>query len=177
MACPSPPDRVTDGCVVLRALTAADWQLEQALSRDPEVTRWTTIPTDLDDATAQARIQRYLSQVDRGAAGLWVIESDGIGCGNAGLAITPPSAVEVFYSLLPKARGRGLATRAVQLMANWALEAGYTEIGLATFPNNRPSQRTACRAGFVETGSTDRTIKGKRQALITWHFGADARST
>jgi RimJ/RimL family protein N-acetyltransferase len=177
MACPSLPDRLTDDRVVLRALTAADWQLEQALSRDPDVSRWTTVPADLDATMAQARIQRHLSQADDGAAGLWVIESDGIACGNAGLAITAPSAVEVFYSLLPEARGRGLATRAVQLMAGWALEAGYREIGLATFPDNQPSQRTACRAGFLETGTTERMIKGKHQVLITWQLGGAARST
>jgi hypothetical protein len=53
----------------------------------------------------------------------------------------------VVYWLLPEARGRGLATRAVRLTSRWALrDLGLARLGLFTEPSNDRSQR-GCRAG------------------------------
>lgn len=109
-----------------------------------------------------------------GVAGLWVIESDGKACGNAGLVVTSPDAVEIFYALLPAARGHGLATRAARLLAGWARTAGYQTVALATFPDNSASQNTAARAGFVRVGTADRVIKGTSRTLFTWELTAPA---
>ena len=59
---------------------------------------------------------------------------------------------EVFYSLLPAGRGRGLATRAATALAAWALGAGYPQVALLTLPGNAASEAVARRAGFVESG-------------------------
>jgi RimJ/RimL family protein N-acetyltransferase len=56
----------------------------------------------------------------------------------------------VGYWLAPEARGRGVATHAVRLLARWA----FTELGLARLeltcgPDNQASQRVAERCGFA----------------------------
>jgi RimJ/RimL family protein N-acetyltransferase len=57
------------------------------------------------------------------------------------------------YWLLPEARGKGLATRAVLLVARWAFgRIGVERIGLLADPRNESSVRVAERAGFKREG-------------------------
>lgn len=59
----------------------------------------------------------------------------------------------VGYWLLPEARGKGLATRAVTLVSRWALrELGISRLGLLAEPANKHSQRVAERAGYRREG-------------------------
>jgi RimJ/RimL family protein N-acetyltransferase len=59
----------------------------------------------------------------------------------------------VGYWLLPEARGRGFATRAVQLISAWALaELRLARLGLFAERANLPSQRVARRSGFRREG-------------------------
>lgn len=56
----------------------------------------------------------------------------------------------IGYWLAPQARGRGVATHAVRLIAEW----GFTELNVARLelpcgPDNRASQRVAERCGFT----------------------------
>jgi len=59
----------------------------------------------------------------------------------------------VGYWLLEDARGKGRATRAVRLMASWALpEMRLGRLQLHTDAENAASQRVAERAGFSREG-------------------------
>jgi RimJ/RimL family protein N-acetyltransferase len=59
----------------------------------------------------------------------------------------------VGYWLLEDGRGKGRATRAVRLMASWALpEMRLGRLQLHTDPENVASQRVAERAGFTREG-------------------------
>jgi RimJ/RimL family protein N-acetyltransferase len=59
----------------------------------------------------------------------------------------------VGYWLAPAARGRGVATRAVRLLAQWAFaELAIMRIGLTCGPDNVASQRVAERCGFIREG-------------------------
>jgi RimJ/RimL family protein N-acetyltransferase len=59
----------------------------------------------------------------------------------------------VGYWLLPEARGKGLATRAVRLVATWALrDLGLARLALMTEPSNDASQCVAERSGFRREG-------------------------
>jgi len=60
-----------------------------------------------------------------------------------------PNTGEVMYWLAPWDRRRGIATKAVALLCEWALTGlGFTHITLKTNMDNVASQRVAERAGF-----------------------------
>jgi RimJ/RimL family protein N-acetyltransferase len=55
--------------------------------------------------------------------------------------------------MLARARGRGLASRAVAMLVRWALEhAGMVRIEALIEPDNAASQRVVERAGFRREG-------------------------
>jgi RimJ/RimL family protein N-acetyltransferase len=59
----------------------------------------------------------------------------------------------IGYWLAPQARGRGVATHAVRLVARWAFdEVGLARVELTCGPDNVASQRVAERCGFVREG-------------------------
>ena len=59
----------------------------------------------------------------------------------------------VGYWLAPEARGRGAATQAVRLLAQWAFaELGLARLELTCGPDNEASQRVAGRCGFSREG-------------------------
>ena len=68
----------------------------------------------------------------------------------------------VGYWLLEDGRGKGRATRAVRLMASWALpEMRLGRLQLHTDPENVASQRVAERAGFTREAVL-RAYNGRR---------------
>lgn len=61
----------------------------------------------------------------------------------------------VGYWIAPSARGRGVATRAVKAVVEWAAaEQGIARLQLMTHPGNLGSQRVAEKAGFRRIGTT-----------------------
>ena len=57
------------------------------------------------------------------------------------------------YWLAPQARGRGIASTAVRLLATWGFTTlGLVRIELTCGPDNEASQRVAARCGFVLEG-------------------------
>jgi RimJ/RimL family protein N-acetyltransferase len=59
----------------------------------------------------------------------------------------------VGYWLAPEARGRGVATHAVCLLARWAFaELGLARLELTCGPDNESSQHVAERCGFSREG-------------------------
>ena len=64
-----------------------------------------------------------------------------------------PGYGEIGYWVVAEARGRGIATRAVRLLADWAREElGLTQIDVLPHKDNAPSRRVAEKAGFRDTG-------------------------
>jgi RimJ/RimL family protein N-acetyltransferase len=58
----------------------------------------------------------------------------------------------VGYSVLPEFRGRGIATRAVRLVAGWVFTIGVRRLVAGTMTDNLASQRVLAKAGFVREG-------------------------
>lgn len=75
----------------------------------------------------------------------------------------------VGYWLLPAARGRGIATAGVRLLARWAFdELAIARLELTCGPDNEASQRVAARCGFVREGvlRSHMTFKGGRRDTV-----------
>jgi len=162
------PDVLGDGDLRLRSLTGDDWTLEHQMSRVPDIVEWTTLRPDLSVEQAKERVGGA-AQWRRDAAGaVYVIERDGHVVGTAGLTARDDGQIELFYGLLPQGRGRGSASKAARLLADWADHAGVGRVILTTYPGNAASQRTATRAGFQHVGSERRTVKDNVVELLVW---------
>ena len=147
---PAPDPPLSDGSVWLRASELRDAPAIEAGIRDPDVIRWIG-PTEGSaiDVLALNR-ERWAS----GSPTLSICERDGtcVGLVWINLRETDRATGWVGYWLLPTARGRGLATRAVRLISAWAVcQMGLTKIRLTTEPENDPSRRVAERSGFRQT--------------------------
>jgi ribosomal-protein-alanine N-acetyltransferase len=69
-------------------------------------------------------------------------------------SISDTTTGSIGYWLLPGARRRGLATRAVRLISDWAIEElGIRRLRLYAEPDNERSQRVAERSGFRRIGT------------------------
>jgi RimJ/RimL family protein N-acetyltransferase len=153
-----PADRLTDGVVLLRPWTPADAPVLHAIESDPEVVRWRvrTGPPPSVDAVARrielapaewlagdhvrCAVVDVASGAVAGSVGMWV-ESRLAGLGNLG------------YAIGPGYRGRGLATRAARLLADWGLgPAGLARVHAGAAVENTPSRRVLERAGFAYEG-------------------------
>ena len=89
---------LTDGR--LRAVEPADWRLDQALSRVPDVTRWTYYPADASEEVAQARVARNIELRRDGRGGRFIIESGGVPVGTIGISLRIDGPY-LYYALLP----------------------------------------------------------------------------
>jgi len=77
----------------------------------------------------------------------------------------------VGYWLVPSARGRGVATHAVRLLARWAFEdVGLGRLELTCGPDNHASQRVADRCGFTREGvlRSHTPFKGGRRDTVVF---------
>jgi RimJ/RimL family protein N-acetyltransferase len=72
---------------------------------------------------------------------------------------------------VPDARGRGIASRAVRLMARWAFdELGIARLEMTCAPDNPASQRVAERCGFTREGvmRSHMPFKGGRRDTVVF---------
>jgi len=145
------PTRLTDGDVTLRPPDEGDLDAIAAGISDPDVMRW--ISSEPRTATDVLALNR--ARWAAGSPTFAICERDSACVGHVWANVPPdePSAAAIGYWLLPAARGRGLATRAVRLLCEWLVaERGVTTLRLFTDPMNAASQRVAERSGFTRVG-------------------------
>jgi [ribosomal protein S5]-alanine N-acetyltransferase len=147
---PIPQSVLSDGVVTLRATEERDLVAVERGIHDPEVIRAFGRPTLAAEQVLQLNRDRW----DRGTAATFAICDDTDRClGHVFVNITTQGTGTVGYWLLPEARGKGLATRAVRLVSHWALhELGLARVGLLTEPSNEASLRVAEHSGFQREG-------------------------
>jgi RimJ/RimL family protein N-acetyltransferase len=162
------PSELIAGRWRLRALSDDDWTLEQAMSRDPEVMRFTLYPPDLSEESARQRVNRTRQRADKRIAGRYAIVDGLVAVGTAGIVMTDTGDAEVFYALLPHGRHQGAATQAARALSEWALSAGAERVLLITIPGNSASEAVARRAGFIVDGEEVREQRGDRIRMTRW---------
>jgi RimJ/RimL family protein N-acetyltransferase len=154
MRLPLPDPPLRDEAVVLRPWTLDDVPAVTQACQDPEIPRWTTVPTPYSEEDARMwlrsatdpeledQLNFAMTKVDDGSLvgsmSLWVIRR-GVG--------------EFGYWAAPEARGHGYTPRALRLIAEWAFdELQLPRLQLGTFPGNRASERVAEKVGFSPEG-------------------------
>ena len=156
----SPPDPpLGDDVVGLRPADERDLPAIEAGINDADVVRWIGPP----EATPEGVLALNRARWAAGSPTFAIHEADGACVGliwiNRGSE--NPSVGYIGYWLLPEARGRGLATRAVRLISGWALrELGTSSLAITTDIANARSQAVAERSGF-HRASPARTAGGE----------------
>ena len=177
---PSPvdPADLAWGAPVLLAadgLVLREWQQEDLPSMvelfdEPEIARWTPLPSPFTLADAAERLIR----APREGRLLLAITTDGDRpLGEMLLTATG----ELGYAVGRPYRGQGLAARSLLLLRDHAHEVlGLSVLRLRIDPENAASAATAVRAGFRPRAIADERIvhKGRRITIRTWEHVAAA---
>ena len=146
--------RITDGALLLRLPEPGDVEAMVAACRDPEIPRWTLVPSTYTRADADAWLPETRRTAEAGSAlHLVVVDArDERLLGSVGFVELDLAAgyAEIGYWLGREARGRGVMARAVVLLR----AHGVARLGLRTFEviphrENARSRRVAERTGFT----------------------------
>jgi RimJ/RimL family protein N-acetyltransferase len=163
---PDPP--LADETILLRPPSPADVPAIAAACTDPEIARWTMVPTPYTPAHARrfvAQAKRWWEAGRTGAIFAIVDRSAGRLVGMIGLEPAEPGLAEVGYWVAPEARGRGYATRAVRLVSAWAFrDPSLVRLELHTILGNEASGAVARKAGFTREGVARQglVVRGER---------------
>jgi RimJ/RimL family protein N-acetyltransferase len=167
-ALPTPDPPLGDGVVMLRPPDRRDFPAIERGLGDPAVIRAFGRPT----LAAEQLLELNRSRWAKGEAATFAICDSRDQClGHVFVNLGPSRRASVGYWLLPEARGKGLATRAVRLISRWALrELGLPRLGLFTEPPNVQSQHVAERAGFQREGvlRSWTEIDGRRRDYVSF---------
>jgi len=152
------------GGVVLRPWSLADVPAVLAAATDPYIPEVTTVPATGGAVAAQAYVARQWDRARSGQGYSFAICEPDTAVGQIGLWPRDDVA-SVGYWLVPAARGRGLAARALDVLVAWATANGHDALELFVEPWNEASIATARRCGFVE-----------RETVVAHHHaGSEAR--
>ncbi|QNE82904.1 putative ribosomal N-acetyltransferase YdaF [Streptomyces sp. ADI98-12] len=151
------PITLTTARLTLRTLTEADVDPVYQACQDPEIRRWTTVPSPYRRADAEHFVTRICEDGWREGTEFTFGAVDTVGYGALvaviGLSMRGTRTGEVGFWTARQYRGRGLMTEAVRAVAGWA----FTEIPVDRViwraeVGNTASRATALRVGFVPEG-------------------------
>jgi RimJ/RimL family protein N-acetyltransferase len=149
-----PRGELVDGATALRAWRPDDVEPLVELCRDPEISRWTSVPAGYGREDARRYIDACERSLQTGRTLDVAIAEPGGGALLGSISLMrfawPERRGEVGYWLGAAGRGRGHATRATRLICGWGLrELGLERIELIAAAANARSQAVAERAGFT----------------------------
>jgi RimJ/RimL family protein N-acetyltransferase len=170
-----PVEGLSDGVVRLRPMADGDVDAVVAACQDPEIPRWTRVPTPYGEAEARAWLAEQGTRRDAGSALELVVveEESGELVGSVAIAdiVWQEGRADLGYWVAKGARGQGIATRAVGLLARWALESlPIDRLQICAEPENAASRRVAERCGFTFEGVLRSFIvnKGTRRDMAMY---------
>ena len=170
-----PVEGLIDGEVRLRLMSEADVPRVVEALQDPEIPRWTVVPSPYGEQDALQWLRASVAGVTGGTDLTALVvgaDDDGLLGAVALHAISPEHGrCSAGYWLAAGARGRGVATRALGLLSRYAFdELAVHRIELWIDPENAPSLGVAERAGFVREGllRSFRLVQGKRRDMLMY---------
>ncbi|HEX7746944.1 MAG TPA: GNAT family protein [Micromonosporaceae bacterium] len=148
-----PVEIVVSG-LLLRPWRAADAPVVLQTLRDPEIALWNPSPA-LDLAAAAEWVERRADWSPGDHASLAVAEPrTGALLGSVSLHRIFDGGASIGYWTSPRARGRGVATRAITAVSDWGFDhLGLERIELCHAVPNAASCRVAERAGYLFEGT------------------------
>jgi RimJ/RimL family protein N-acetyltransferase len=149
------PVTLTTDRLLLRTPTRRDTETVLAAVQDPDILRWTTIPSPYLVEHAQGFTEQL---VPEGWAndtmftwGIFLPEGEDL-VGMLGLSMRSGGMAEIGYWATKEHRGNGYVTEAVLAASRWAFTLPVDRVEWRAEVGNQPSRAVAERAGFVVEG-------------------------
>jgi RimJ/RimL family protein N-acetyltransferase len=172
------PPTLREGALMLRQGGPEDVDAVTAACQDPEIPRWTTVPSPYRREHAEHWLGTVVPDPARDGTGVHLLafEDDRLAGSFSVMEIGAERDYgEIGYWVAAEARGRGVATRATRLLRDWsARELGLTTLEILPHRDNLPSRRVAERCGFSATGELRRAPRaddpGEPAYMVyAWH--------
>lgn len=162
--------------VVLSIPTGADIDAITAACQDPEVPRWTTVPSPYTRQHAADFVDLVAGWWADGVETVWAIRKGGVLAGMIGLhRITAPSRggeAELGFWGVADFRGQGVMTEAARAVIDYAFDdLGLVRITWRAVVGNLPSARTARALGFRYEGTLRQGLSNPRGRDDGWIAG------
>lgn len=170
----TPPGMLTDGRVTLRLPDSNDVPRIVDYGKDEKLLEGIWIPGPFPGSDLEAWAQNTVSEAIAG----WADEGSILGGGLAideeqpfvGIINLVPrgnDAIEIGVGVAPPVRGRGIATRALCLITDWALaHGGFSRVELRMDENQAASRRVAEKAGFRLQERFETYVEGTGETYI-----------
>lgn len=151
------PTEITAGDLRLRIPVLSDAPALIEACQDPEIPRWTRVPSPYGAAEADAFITESIQWAADGdlRARFVLIDANDTLLGMIGLVRcrADEETAEVGYWLAPHARGKGNLTSGLRALVASMLIAGWERIEAEVISGNEASQRALERVGFTFEGT------------------------
>ena len=150
--------------VRLSVPTAADVDRIAEICADPDIARWTTVPSPYTRADAVGFVESFVADGwSQEKDFTWAVRAPGdvdgpvlamVGISREGGPGVQPAG-ELGFWCAPDARGRGLTTEAARLVVDWAVDPEGLGLGVVRWRanvGNWASRRVAWKLGFRYEG-------------------------
>jgi RimJ/RimL family protein N-acetyltransferase len=168
---------LVQGPTALRPWRDSDIPALVVACQDPEIPRWTRVPSPYGEADARAFILLRYDALRAGTAASFAIVSPAddnqlLGAASLLRFAWEHARAEIGYWLVREGRGSGHATRSVTLLSSWGFdELRLARIDLLAATGNLASQRVAERAGFTREAVLRSYMRGQDGRLDMVAFG------
>ena len=147
-----PQPELTAGRLHLRPVQPSDAEAIAAACADPEVVRWTSVPSPYSVSDAHAFIDGSLGGWARGTGAQWVVldSVDARLLAVVGVELGSYAVATIGFWAVAAERGHGVVPDAVRAVARWAFGTGWCEVlEWRALVGNTASQRVAEKVGFT----------------------------
>jgi len=150
------PVTLTTGRLVMRTVGPPDTDSVYEAAQDPEIQRWTTIPSPYLREHAESFTDQLVPDGWTNGSmftwGLFLPEGEEL-VGMLGLSMRSMSAAEIGFWGTKEHRGKGYVTEAVLAASRWAFtRLSIDRVEWRAEVGNRPSRAVAERCGFTVEG-------------------------
>nr|WP_250279154.1 GNAT family N-acetyltransferase [Frankia sp. Cppng1_Ct_nod] len=167
------PVEITAGKLHLRPWIPADIDEIHAACQDPDIQRWTRMPTPYMQVDATSYVTEFAPrQWEQGHGAPFAVLDATSGSVLASVAlmrVTDDGLAAVGYWCAPGARGQGVVTQAVGVVGRWAFHTlGIERLEWTSGVGNWASRRVAEKNGFTIEGTLRRGLVLHGTRLDCW---------
>jgi RimJ/RimL family protein N-acetyltransferase len=161
------------GRVLLRPWTAGDADVVYAICQDPQIQRWTTVPSPYQRADAVSYVSEIAPQAWQDGGAVFAVgqAQDGRVLGTIGSHTLRDGVAHVGYWTAPDARKQGYTCEALRVLTHWFLyDHGAARVELVTEPDNVASRGVAESVGFTAEGvlRSRLVLRGRRADALMY---------